>query len=125
MTTLNQAVRGARSTQGKTKGKNPRKGFGAPQRSGIVLLVRQQGPKKPNSARRSICKIRSRIGNVFAYIRGEGHNLQTHSKVLFQRMKRKDLISISNGVIRGAKGYDCAAVKRSTSRSKYGCQLVR
>lgn len=121
MTTLNQAMRGARGK--KVEGRNPRKGFGKPQRSGIVLLVRHQTPKKPNSARRSICKLRSRDGNFFAYIRGEGHNLQTHSKVLFQRMKRKDLIGISNGVVRGAKGYDCAPVVRKSSRSKYGCQF--
>lgn len=123
MTTLNQAIAGGRGRP--EKGRNPRKGFGAPQRSGIVLSVKHQTPKKPNSARRSVCKIRSKVGNVFAYIRGEGHNLQTHSKVLFKRIKRKDLIGINNGVIRGAKGYDCAAVKRSSSRSKYGCSLVR
>ena len=121
MTTLNQAIAGGRRRS--ERGRNPRKGFGAPQRSGIVLSVKHQTPKKPNSARRSVCKVRSRVGNLFAYIRGEGHNLQTHSKVLFQRMKRKDLIGINNGVIRGAKGYDCAAVKRSSSRSKYGCPL--
>jgi small subunit ribosomal protein S12 len=91
----------------------------APQLKGVCLKVSIVKPKKPNSANRKIAKVRlSNNRTVIAYIPGEGHNLQTHSLVLVQGGRRKDLPGVKFKIIRGK--YDCLPVSRSTSRSKYG-----
>jgi small subunit ribosomal protein S12 len=56
---------------------------------------------------------------TFAFIPGEGHNLQEHSVVLLRGGRVKDLPGVRHRVVRGK--YDCAGVaNRKTSRSKYG-----
>ena len=55
----------------------------SPLKRGVVLLVRTQTPKKPNSALRKVARVRlSNRREVTAYIPGEGHNLQEHSVVI-------------------------------------------
>jgi small subunit ribosomal protein S12 len=111
--------------------KNARKKFkrpldpalmGAPQKRGTCIAVKTQTPKKPNSALRRIAIVRlSNKKVVSAHISGEGHNLQQHSVVLIQRGGAQDLPGNRFSVIRGTQG--CDPVKRSQSRSKYGCKL--
>jgi small subunit ribosomal protein S12 len=77
-------------------------------------------PKKPNSAKRKVAKIRLTNGlQRIAYIPGEGHNLQEHSVVLVRGGAVKDLPGIKYHLIRGK--YDLNSIaKRKNSRSKYG-----
>jgi small subunit ribosomal protein S12 len=79
-------------------------------------------PKKPNSALRKVCRVRLSNGReVWAYIPGEGHNLQEHSVVLIRGGRVRDLPSVKYHVIRGA--LDAAGVsKRKRGRSKYGAK---
>lgn len=49
-------------------------------------------PKKPNSAKRKVAKIKLVTGKgITASIRGEGHNLQEHSVVLVRGGRAQDL----------------------------------
>ena len=91
-----------------------------PQKKGICLNILIKNPKKPNSARRKVAKVKLRNNiNVISYIPGIGHNLQEHSIVLIQGGKRKDLPGVHYKVIRGV--YDCSGVlTQKNSRSKYG-----
>jgi small subunit ribosomal protein S12 len=77
-------------------------------------------PKKPNSAKRKVAKLRLTNGHqTIAYIPGEGHNLQEHSVVLLRGGAVKDLPGIKYHLIRGK--YDLTSVmNRNQSRSKYG-----
>jgi small subunit ribosomal protein S12 len=77
-------------------------------------------PKKPNSALRKVAKVRLSNGEeVIAYIPGEGHNLQEHSRVLVRGGRVKDLPGVRYHIVRGA--LDTAGVNdRKQGRSKYG-----
>jgi small subunit ribosomal protein S12 len=77
-------------------------------------------PKKPNSAQRKVARVRLTNGmETWAYIPGEGHNLQEHSVVLIRGGRVKDLPGVKYHIIRGK--LDAAGVKgRNKSRSKYG-----
>lgn len=91
-----------------------------PQKKGICLNVLIKNPKKPNSARRKVAKVKLRNNlSIISYIPGIGHNLQEHSIVLVQGGKRKDLPGVHYKIIRGV--YDCSGVlTQKNSRSKYG-----
>lgn len=93
-----------------------------PQKKGICVKVMEKKPKKPNSARRKVVKVRLSTGRqVNVHIPGEGHNLQTHSIVLIRGGRSNDLPGIKYRVVRGK--YDCDPVKnRKTSPSKYGAK---
>ncbi len=92
----------------------------SPFKRGVVLLVRTQTPKKPNSALRKTARVRlSNKKEVTAYIPGEGHNLQEHSVVLVKGGKVQDLPGVKYTIVRGT--LDLAGVQtRKTSRSVYG-----
>lgn len=91
-----------------------------PQKKGICLSVFIKNPKKPNSARRKVTKVKLRNNlNIISYIPGIGHKLQEHSIVLVQGGKRKDLPGVHYKIVRGV--YDCSGVStQKNSRSKYG-----
>ena len=91
-----------------------------PFKRGVILLVKTQTPKKPNSALRKVARVRlSNKREVTAYIPGEGHNLQEHSVVLVKGGKVQDLPGIKYTIVRGE--LDLAGVQnRKTSRSIYG-----
>ena len=93
---------------------------GSPQRRGVCTRVSTTTPKKPNSALRTVCRVRLSSGTeVTAYIPGEGHNLQEHSIVLVRGGRVKDLPGVRYKVVRGA--LDAAAVRdRKQARSRYG-----
>jgi small subunit ribosomal protein S12 len=56
---------------------------------------------------------------TWAYIPGEGHNLQEHSVVLVRGGRVKDLPGVKYHIVRGK--LDAQGVKdRKKSRSKYG-----
>ena len=97
----------------------------SPLKRGVVLLVRTQTPKKPNSALRKVARVRlSNRREVTAYIPGEGHNLQEHSVVIVKGGKVQDFPGIKYEIVRGTA--DLAGVeKRKTSRSIYGVRKTK
>ena len=79
-------------------------------------------PRKPNSAKRKVVKLRlSNKKKVYAYIPGEGHNLQEYSNVLIQGGSANDLPGIKYWIIRGKLDLR-GLFNRKTSRSKYGAK---
>ena len=96
-----------------------------PQKKGICLKVFLRTPKKPNSALRKLTKLRlSNKKKVYAYIPGEGHNLQEYSTVLMRGGRVKDLPGVKYHLVRGK--LDFLGLKtRKTSRSKYGTKKIK
>ena len=92
----------------------------APQKRGVVTLVKTMTPKKPNSALRKVARVKlsNRI-EVTAYIQGVGHSLSEHGIVLVRGGRVKDLPGVKYHIVRGK--FDLLGVDgRKTSRSKYG-----
>jgi len=91
-----------------------------PQKKGVCTKIYVTSPKKPNSAKRKVAKLKLTNGiQTIGYIPGEGHNLQEHSVVLIRGGAVKDLPGIKYHLVRGK--YDLTSVmNRNQSRSKYG-----
>lgn len=96
-----------------------------PQKKGICIKLVLRTPRKPNSALRKLAKLKlTNNKRVYAYIPGEGHNLQIYSTVLMRGGKVKDLPGIKYHLVRNR--FDLSGLKsRKTSRSKYGTKNVR
>lgn len=63
-----------------------------PQKKGVCTQIFIAKPKKPNSAKRKVARVRLSNGKTLqAYIQGEGHNLQEHSVVLVRGGRAQDL----------------------------------
>ena len=92
----------------------------APFKRGVCVKVTTKTPKKPNSALRKVARVRLTNGyEVWAYIGGEGHNLQEHAVVLIRGGRVPDLPGVRYHVVRGA--LDLQGVNnRKQGRSKYG-----
>jgi len=131
MPTLSQLVkRGRRKKTKKTRSLAMRRIFNAkdrvyktiiaPQKRGVVTLVKTMTPKKPNSALRKVARVKlSNRMEVTAYIQGVGHSLSEHGIVLVRGGRVKDLPGVKYHIVRGK--YDLLGVEgRKTSRSKYG-----
>jgi len=99
--------------------------FPSPFKRGVVLQVKTQAPKKPNSALRKVARVRlSNKKEVTAYIPGEGHNIQEHSVVMVRGGRVQDLPGIKFTIVRGV--YDLSGVDdRKSSRSIYGTKAPR
>ena len=131
MPTINQLVRKPRQTA-KKKSKSPALGRinntlktryydqNAPLKRGVCIRVTTKTPKKPNSALRKVARVKLNNGyEVWAYIGGEGHNLQAHAVVLIRGGRVPDLPGVRYHVVRGA--LDLQGVNnRKQGRSKYG-----
>jgi small subunit ribosomal protein S12 len=131
MPTINQLVRKPRQIKAK-KSKSPHlqrvtnnlKTINyekpAPLKRGVCVKVTTKTPKKPNSALRKVARVRLSNGHeVWAYIGGEGHNLQEHAVVLIRGGRVKDLPGVRYHIVRGA--LDLQGVSdRKQGRSKYG-----
>lgn len=131
MPTVNQLVRKPRkSTGGKSKSpallrvtnnlKTRSYEKEAPFKRGVCVRVTTKTPKKPNSALRKVARVRLTNGHeVWAYIGGEGHNLQEHAVVLVRGGRVKDLPGVRYHIVRGS--LDLQGVQnRKQGRSKYG-----
>ena len=96
-----------------------------PQKKGICIKLVLRTPRKPNSALRKLVKLKLTTEKyVYAYIPGEGHNLQAYSTVLIRGGRVKDLPGVKYHLIRGK--FDFIGLKnRKTSRSKYGTKNIR
>lgn len=131
MPTVNQLIRKPRTkAAGKSKSpallkvvnnlKNKNYEKPAPFKRGVCVKVTTKTPKKPNSALRKVARVR--LGNgqeVWAYIGGEGHNLQEHAVVLVRGGRVPDLPGVRYHIVRGALDLQGVA-NRKQGRSKYG-----
>lgn len=92
----------------------------SPFKRGVCVKVTTKTPKKPNSALRKVARVRLQNGHeVWAYIGGEGHNLQEHAVVMIRGGRVKDLPGVRYHIVRGA--LDLQGVEnRKQGRSKYG-----
>ena len=96
-----------------------------PQKRGVCTKVAIKTPKKPNSAQRTVARVRLTNGiEVWGYIPGIGHNLQEHSVVLIRGGRVKDLPGVRYHIIRGKLDTHGVA-KRNQSRSKYGAKAAK
>lgn len=131
MPTINQLIRKPRKVQKKKVNAPVLKStyntfrrrhvpINAPQKRGVCIKVTTTTPRKPNSAQRKVARVRLVNGiEAWAYIPGEGHNLQEHSVVLLRGGRVKDLPGVRYHIIRGK--LDAQGVKdRKKARSKYG-----
>ncbi|MDP1357600.1 30S ribosomal protein S12, partial [Klebsiella pneumoniae] len=67
-------------------------------------------PQTPNSALRTVCRVRLTNGfEVTSDIGGEGHNLQEHSVILSRGGRVKDLPGVRYHTVLGA--LDCSGFK--------------
>ena len=133
MPTINQLVRKPRAKAGSKsklpalqrvfnnlKTKNYEKA--SPFKRGVCIKVTTKTPKKPNSALRKVARVRLTNGQeVWAYIGGEGHNLQEHAVVLVRGGRVKDLPGVRYHIVRGALDLQGVA-NRKQGRSKYGAK---
>lgn len=97
-----------------------------PQKKGFCMKFVLRTPKKPNSALRKLVKVilSSNKKQVYAYIPGEGHNIQIYAHVLLRGGRVKDLPGVKYHLVRGK--LDFPGLKtRKTSRSKYGTKDIR
>jgi len=131
MPTVNQLIRKPRKQLGK-RSKSPALNRvvnnlktvsydkSAPFKRGVCIRVTTKTPKKPNSALRKVARVRLTTGQeVWAYIGGEGHNLQEHAVVLVRGGRVKDLPGVRYHIVRG--NLDLQGVQnRKKGRSKYG-----
>ncbi len=131
MPTINQLVRKPRTKVGKNSGspaldrvvnslKTKSYDKPSPFKRGVCVKVTTKTPKKPNSALRKVARVRLSNGyEVWAYIGGEGHNLQEHAVVLVRGGRVKDLPGVRYHIVRGS--LDLQGVNdRKQGRSKYG-----
>lgn len=94
----------------------------APFKRGVCIKVTTKTPKKPNSALRKVARVRLSNGyEVWAYIGGEGHNLQEHAAVLVRGGRVKDLPGVRYHIVRGSLDLQGVA-NRKQGRSKYGAK---
>ena len=94
----------------------------SPFKRGVCVRVTTKTPKKPNSALRKVARVRLTNGHeVWAYIGGEGHNLQEHAVVLVRGGRVPDLPGVRYHIVRGS--LDLQGVQnRKQGRSKYGAK---
>ena len=94
----------------------------APFKRGVCVKVTTKTPRKPNSALRKVARVRLTNGQeVWAYIGGEGHNLQEHAVVLIRGGRVPDLPGVRYHVVRGNLDLQGVA-DRKQGRSKYGAK---
>jgi|SRR3989338_7425545 len=133
MPTINQLVRKSRKSGGR-KSKSPAllkvvnnlktKSYDSPSpfKRGVCIRVTTKTPRKPNSALRKVARVRLTNGQeVWAYIGGEGHNLQEHAVVLVRGGRVKDLPGVRYHIVRGSLDLQGVS-ERKQGRSKYGAK---
>jgi len=119
--TLNQSVRNKPKPKKRFKINAPLLENG-PQRKAVVSQIFVMKPKKPNSAKRKVARVKLSTGKqTMAYIQGEGHNLQEHSVVLVRGGRTQDLPGVRYKLVRGAVDFG-GVVNRTKKRSKYGAK---
>jgi small subunit ribosomal protein S12 len=118
MATINQIIKKPRNNKNKKDKKRSLEQN--PQKKGVCLRLFTREPKKPNSAKRKLAKVKLTNNQIIdAFIPGEGHSLQEHAIVLIRGGRTKDLPGVKYKCVRGV--YDLFPVaNRKNGRSKYG-----
>ena len=125
MVTINQLCKKQKSRKKKKKLNKVPALDQCPQKKGICSKLALRTPKKPNSALRKIVKLRLTNNKmIYAYIPGEGHNLQAYSTVIIRGGRVKDLPGIKYHLVRGKLDF-AGLASRKTSRSKYGTKKAK
>lgn len=125
MVTINQLCKNQNSRVKKRKLNKVPALDRCPQKKGICNKLVLRTPKKPNSALRKIVKLRLTNNKmIYAYIPGEGHNLQSYSTVIVRGGRVKDLPGIKYHLVRGKLDFAGLSL-RKTSRSKYGTKKIK
>lgn len=122
MASLNQLIRSKKRIQKR------RRSFvlslnSCPQKKGICIEIRNSvSPKKPNSAKRKVAKIKLSTGkHIIAAIPGQGHNLQKYSVVMVRGGRARDIPGVRYKLIKGRYDFSLfERIKRTKRRSKYG-----
>ncbi len=123
MPTFNQLGRETRNPR-KAKKKKNRAGalHKCPHKRGVCVKLMIMAPKKPNSAKRKITKVRITRGKkINVYIPGQGHDLREYSNVLVRGGRVKDLPGIQYHLVKGKFDFSTwERIPRRNRRSKYG-----
>lgn len=96
---------------------------GSPHRRGIIYKITTMTPRKPNSAKRRIAKVRLtfNLKRVFASVPGIGDNLHDHATIMLRGGSSKDLPGVNYALMRGLLDFESPEkIKRSARRSKFG-----
>ena len=128
MSTIHQS---ASKLKGKKKKKRfePRwRLFGAPKKRGLVEVCRIMTPRKPNSAKRKICRVnirktvnKRRPYSVLAKLRGIMGFVQKHIQVLVSGGRANDLPGVRYMMIRNKLSFTHKEnIRRKKKLSKYG-----
>ena len=94
--------------------------LGNPMKKAQVEQMQKHNPKKPNSARRTVAKVKIKHTkkNVFCHVPGNKHNLSKHSVVMLQGGRCQDLIGVRYKPIFGL--FNLAPVDRNSRFTKFG-----
>ena len=96
---------------------------GSPFRRGIIYKITTMTPRKPNSAKRRIAKVRLvfNMKRVFASVPGRGDNLHEYSAVMLRGGSAKDLPGVNYALMRGLLDFAAPEIfQRMALRSKFG-----
>mmetsp|Transcript_18421 Transcript_18421/g.20476 ORF Transcript_18421/g.20476 Transcript_18421/m.20476 type:complete len:164 (+) Transcript_18421:34-525(+) len=101
---------------------------GSPMRRGVVTKTLNVTPRKPNSAKRKVARVKLFHSGeeIYATIPGQDHNLHEHAQVLVRGSSPNDLPGINCSLVKGK--YDFSPyerIKRSKRRSKFGIKKPR
>jgi small subunit ribosomal protein S12 len=119
MSTMHQLVSRYKRTKKRRRSLAPAP-IKCPQKRGVVQKVFIQTPRKPNSAKRKVARVKLNTGRfISCYISGIGHNLAKHSVVLVRGGRAQDLIGVRYKPIRGKEDFEVLKT-RITRKSKYG-----
>jgi small subunit ribosomal protein S12 len=100
---------------------------GAPFRRGLIYKITVMSPRKPNSAKRKIAKVKLVYNKkkVFANIPGLGHTLHEYGSVIVRGGSAKDLPGVNYTLVRGLLDFIAKEnFTRKSRRSKYGVKKV-
>jgi len=101
---------------------------GGPQRFVVASKFLIRAPRKPNSAKRQVVRVRLKYKGKFIYCRmpGQGKDLNEGALLLMRGGGSKDLAGINYTLVRGALSFTkIEQFGRSNRRSKFGTKLNR
>ena len=128
MVTAAQLSKGARQSKPYPLSRSHLAFRGAPHRKGVVYKIAVMTPRKPNSAKRTIAKVKLNFNDkrIFAKIPGQGeHFLQAHSVVLVRGHGPKDTPGVNYHLIRGLFDFERIELfGRRNRRSKFGIKRI-
>lgn len=96
-----------------------------PQFKSIVTRIRIATPKKPNSARRPVCRVMlTKDKKLFAtaHIPGGKHTLRKHSVILISGVGARDLPGVNYSCVRGVYDFS-GGLSKLRRRSIYGVKI--